>query len=207
MPISQVYQQLTGIQPRRAGPDRWRAKATWRDGGGYNVSLRDDWGSWRDFVTCESGGTLALIARIRGGSRADALRWISGFTGIPLDDRRFSPVERAQYADRRRRMEKNLPVAKYWLRSATPLAEELLTELKVGVSTPGRGLRPNSGEIFCAERFAARLRCVDDEQLVEEYEWFLRRDPLLTGAMIQVAKIRERAERRTIRRCLREANR
>jgi hypothetical protein len=28
IPISQVYRKLTGMEPRRAGPDRWRAKAT-----------------------------------------------------------------------------------------------------------------------------------------------------------------------------------
>ena len=199
IPISQVYRQLTGLDPRRDGPGQWRAKATWRNGDGYNVSLHDGKQVWHDFVYADGGGTLDLIIRIRGGSRADALRWISESTGIPLDDRRFSRAERAQHAERRRQVEKNLPVAKYWRRSAVPLTEEVLAELKAGISTPAGKLRPEPGEIFTVERSAARLRRVDGEQLVNEYEHCLSCDPRLTGAMIRVAKTREEAERRALK--------
>ena len=196
IPISQVYRQLTGLDPRRDGPGRWRAKATWRNGDGYNVSLHDGKQAWHDFVYGDSGGTLDLIIRIRGGSRVDALRWISESTGIPL--RRFSAAERAQYAERRRQVEKSLSVAKYWRRSAAPLTEEVLAELKAGISGPARKLRPEPGEIFAVERFAARLRGVDGEQLVNEYEHCVHCDPRLTSAMIRVAKVREEAERRAL---------
>jgi hypothetical protein len=34
--ISDAYQALTGVKPRRTGSDTWRAPAIWRDGEGLN---------------------------------------------------------------------------------------------------------------------------------------------------------------------------
>jgi hypothetical protein len=66
----------------------------WRGGDGFNVSLNDTRSVWHDFTTDEGGGVLDLVARIRGGDRQDALRWLAAFAGIRLDqsaaDRRGS---------------------------------------------------------------------------------------------------------------------
>ena len=92
-PITAVWQALGGDPPRRG-----RARAFYRKGDNPGaVSLNDEKGCWHDFVTGESGGVLGLVQRVLGGSRADALRWLSGFTGLPLDDRPLTAADRRQY--------------------------------------------------------------------------------------------------------------
>lgn len=91
--ISDVYAALTGRKLRRTGVDTWRGQAWWRNGNGLNVRLDDSRGVWKDFVTNEGGGVLALVVRIRGGTRQDALRWVADFAGVPR--RHASDIPRA----------------------------------------------------------------------------------------------------------------
>ena len=125
--ISEVFTALTGTAPRCYGGDRWRGPATWRNGTGFNVSMDDGHGLWHDFVTGEGGGVLDLVIRIRGGSRADALRWAADLAGVSLDDgppRRISAREYEEAACIRT----NAP---YFAVAAQAMAEERLEKLPV----------------------------------------------------------------------------
>ena len=93
-PISAIWQALGGDTPRRG-----RAPAFYRKGDNPGaVSLNDEKGCWYDFVT-GGGGVLNLVRRVRGGSRKEALRWLSELVGAPLEER--SLRERKAYAVRR----------------------------------------------------------------------------------------------------------
>ena len=96
--ISDVYQALTGVKPRRTGSDTWRAPAIWRDGEGLNVSMDDSRGVWHDFKTDDGGSVLALVVQVRGGSPQ---HWLADLTGTPLGDQPFPPAESAELARER----------------------------------------------------------------------------------------------------------
>ena len=95
--ISQAYEALTGERPRQAGAGRYRARAVWRDGVGFNVALDDSSGGWYDFVAGEGGGVLDLVQLVRGGTRQEALKFVAGIAGITLDDNPLSLAERERY--------------------------------------------------------------------------------------------------------------
>jgi hypothetical protein len=95
--ISDVYQALTGTKPRQAGIGRFRARAIWRDGDGYNVALDDGRGCWYDHVTGEHGGVLSLVQVVRGGTKQESLRWTADLAGIELTDRPLTLMERERY--------------------------------------------------------------------------------------------------------------
>jgi hypothetical protein len=122
--IGDIYTALTAAEPRHSGANRWRARATWRGGDGWSVQLDDSRGVWHDFVTDDRGGVLDLIRRVRGGSRYDALRWLAVYAGVPLDDRPLSQDERERWAEERRRVERDLPTARYWRDTVVRLAED-----------------------------------------------------------------------------------
>jgi hypothetical protein len=63
--------------------------------------LNDEKGCWHDFVAGEAGGVLALVQRVRGGTRAEALRWVADLAGVTLDDRPATVRDRAALAQRR----------------------------------------------------------------------------------------------------------
>src|SRR5205807_1761550 len=92
--ISEAYRSLTGADLRRTGIDRYRVRATWRDGDGLNVALDDSRGAWYDHVANEGGGILDLIIRVNGGTRRGALRWAAECAGVDLDDLPISHEDR-----------------------------------------------------------------------------------------------------------------
>jgi hypothetical protein len=94
--IMQVWHALGGGEIRRG-----RGQAWWRRGDGWSVSLRDDRGAWYDHRDNIGGGVLDLIQHVRGGSRADALRWLADWYALPLDGAQLSPEERRRYAHAR----------------------------------------------------------------------------------------------------------
>lgn len=196
--ISEVYRALIGIQPRRIGPDTFRGPAAWRNGDGLNVSLDDCRGVWHDFVSDEGGGVLDLIQRVRGGSRADALRWCADLAGVPLSDEPLTPVERTHWAAERRELERELPTARYWQRAAVSLGEETLVELKAALFDPSMPA-PAVNEIADMTGQVALWRRLDGTALVKEYHWWLEHHPGITGALVRWAKQRERIERRALR--------
>jgi hypothetical protein len=192
--ISQVYEELTGTQLRRTSSGTWRGRAVWRDGDGLNVSGDDRRGVWHDFVTDEGGGILDLIVRVRGGSRAEALRWSADLAGIEIGSEARSRVSRSKLARQRRELERRLQNAHQWRRAAVAMGEALLDVLKSTLIDPSVGsVHPN--EIINAERLLGRLRRLDGWDLVEEYAWWTRNCPRLTGCMVQAAQTREIAER------------
>jgi hypothetical protein len=92
--ITAAWCALGGDRPTKFG----RARAFYRDGDNSQaVSLNEAKGCWYDHRDNVGGGVLDLIQRVLGCSRIKALRWLSEFTGIPLEDRKFSPAERRRY--------------------------------------------------------------------------------------------------------------
>jgi hypothetical protein len=119
--ISYVWRALGGGEIRRG-----RGQAWWRKGDGYSVSLRDDRGCWYDHRDGVGGGVLDLIRHIRGGSRAEALRWLADWCCLPLDGALLSPEDRRRYARARQDAPELGRAATLW--HAERLAE--LDELK-----------------------------------------------------------------------------
>ena len=195
--ISEACHTLTGIAPRRCGPSKYRAVATWRGGDGYTVSLDDSKGVWHDPVPDEGGGVLDLIVRVQGGNRAEALRWAADLVGIPLDNKPFTKADRARWAAERRELERALPGARYWRRAAIELSEELLSVLKAALFD-GPAEKIDFDGIRDTTRLLARLRRMDGAELVAELHSWMESHPQLTSAMIQSARTRETAERRAI---------
>jgi hypothetical protein len=178
---------LTGIEPRRTGRDKARIPATWRGGDGWNVSLDDNRGLWHDFVADEGGGVLDLIMRIRGGSRAEALRWAADSAGVPMNEGPPSPDERRRWAEERRQVEIKLPEARYWKRSAIDMAEEALANLKAALFARDQH-QPDADEIYRLTQQLIRWQKLDDSALVAEYQSWRKRSPGLAWAMVKAAR-------------------
>jgi hypothetical protein len=196
--ISEVYQALTGIEPRRTGRDSWRASAPWRGGDGKaSVSGDDSRGVFHDFVTDEGGGLLDLVGLIRGCSRQDALKWLAEFVGVPLDDAPLSAAVRVQWVAEKQRCERALPDARYWRRAAIDMSEELLTTLKAALFD-GPSEKVDFDGIRDTTLQLARLRRIDGAELVAEFRRWMENDPRLTCAMVQAARTRETSERRAV---------
>jgi hypothetical protein len=167
--------------------------------------LNDSRGVWHDFATNEGGGILALVIRVRGGGRADALRWVADLAGVPLDDMPICAEDRARWAVERRDIERTLLTALYWRRAAVCIAEELLESLKgalFNLALP----QPDVGEIASVENLLGSLRRVDGGALVREYRLWLERFPGHTAALVHVARQREAAERRALMEYLKQAD-
>lgn len=93
--ISDVWQALGGDPPRRG-----RARAFWRGGDSYSVSLSDAKGTWYDFRDSIGGGILDLVQHVRGDGRREALKWLADFGCIPFD-RPLTEAERREYRRRK----------------------------------------------------------------------------------------------------------
>jgi hypothetical protein len=204
--ITQVYVTLTGKTPRRTGTDTARGQAVWREGDGFNVSLDDSRGVWHDFKTDEGGGVLDLVARIRGGGRQDALKWVAQFAGVGLDDRPLSPAEKQRWAEQRREVNRELPAARYWKRAAINMSEDLLSLLKARLFDPtpdpedlSQPVELNGREIFDVEQMLSRLRRLDGCELTQEFTWWMEHHPGMTTGMIHAAQNLEAAEGRALR--------
>jgi hypothetical protein len=105
--ISQVWGVLGGGEIKRN-----RSRAFWRSGDGWSVSLDDDKNCWFDHRDAIGGGVLDLIQHVRGGSRAEALRWLSEFYALPLNG---APREvRRRYGKARRRAPGLALAAEIW---------------------------------------------------------------------------------------------
>jgi len=119
--ITQVWHALGGGEIRRG-----RSRAWWRKGDGWSVSLRDDRGVWFDHRDGGGGGVLDLVQHVRGGSRADALRWLAEWRSIPLDSAPLSRDDRRRYAQAREHAPALARAATLW----HPERLEELDELK-----------------------------------------------------------------------------
>jgi hypothetical protein len=200
--ISEVFQSLTGVEPRRSGTGIARAPAVYRGGDGLSVSMDDSRGVWHDFKTDEGGGVLDLIVRVRGGTRRDALRWLADYVRTPLTEGSLSPAERQRWAEHRREQARELPQARHWRRTAVALGEELLGALKIAFFDPSNTLRVTSSDLRDITRTLERLRRLNGAELVAEFHWWVQHEPQSTAAMVRWARIRAEAERRAILRYL-----
>lgn len=200
--ISRVYAALTAKHPRPCGTNRFRAQATWRRGENLSVSINDSKSTWFDHAAGEGGGVLDLVSRVRGGGRRDSLRWLSEFAGVPLNDRPMSNEDGEAWVQRRREVERALPVARLWQRTAVSLGQELLYALKASLWEPAPTMQSRPSEIARLTRQIAIWRELDSDALVDEYQRWKNRDPKMTGAMVQAAKMRQTAECRALRRFL-----
>ena len=191
--ITEVWRALGGGELRHG-----RGQAFWREGAGYNVSLRDDRNVWHDKRDDIGGGVLDLVVRVRGGNRASALRWCADLVGVPMEDRPLSPADRERWARERRELERDLPAAQLWRRAALALGEEILDRLKAGLFDPAAAMRPESGEVAEWTARLARWRRLDGAALVAEYADWRRDHPDLTAGMVWAARTRDAAERRAL---------
>lgn len=79
-----------------------RGQAFWRRGAdGWSVSLNNDRGTWFDHRDGTGGGKLKLIQHVRGGSKAEARRWLANMCGIVLDSTPLSQVDKRRYTQAR----------------------------------------------------------------------------------------------------------
>jgi hypothetical protein len=202
--IRDVYRALGGPDPRRTGRDTWRAPAFWRSGDGFNVSGDDARGIFHDFVDDSGGGILDLVVRVRGGNRADALRWLADFAGVPFEDTPLAADDRERRAQERRELERALPDARHWRRAAVWMAESLLENLKAALFDANRP-QPDTGEIAHVESMLASLRRKEGGELLAEFNWWLQHHPGLTASLVRSAKQRDAAERRALAAYLRGA--
>lgn len=192
--ISEIYTALTGKEPRRTGPDKYRGAAVWRGGDNpQSVALDDSRNTWYDFPTGEGGGVLDLVVRIRGGSRQDALRWTADFAGIPMDDRKPAPADRAEWTKNQQALRRDLAQARNWKRAIVRLTDELLDRLKAALVDPALP-RPRTGEIFNVERLLSRLRALDGIALVQEYQRWTAQAQTLTKCLARQGKALARAD-------------
>jgi hypothetical protein len=189
--ISDVARAL-GVEPHHG-----RIAAPWRETRDRNVTLSDEKNCWHDFVTGDGGGLVDLVVKIRGGTRADALLWCADLAGVPLDDKPFTAADRARWARERRAMERDLPAARYWRRTAVLLCDEKLVVLKASAFDPTADA-PAPGEIAEWTREHARLNRLDGAALVDSYREAARREPQLTAGLVRWARERERIEVRAL---------
>jgi hypothetical protein len=129
----QYTSKLAEIRTRAHIGDAWlalggeklrgrRGRAFWRNGDGFSVSLNLERGLWFDFVAGDGGDILDLVRRVRGGTRADALRWLGALTGVPLDQKPLSRLQKRQYAALRDQAEDLAQQCTWW---ANALIQEL----------------------------------------------------------------------------------
>jgi hypothetical protein len=175
--ISDIYQALTGVTPKRIGRDRYRGPAPWRDGNGLNVAMDDSKNVFHDFVDDSGGGVLDLVVRVQGGSRADALRWVADCAGISVDDRPLSSADRQRWARERAQVELIRAEAAYFADAAALMADWALD-----------GLSSEDPERAVHTAILARLRISAEA----EYRAWLEHKPTWAAALVQAGRERSR---------------
>ena len=196
--ISQLYQYLTGVQPKCVRGMMFRAPATWRSGDNPNaVSLDDSRGIWHDFVTDQGGGILDFVVTVKGGTKKDALAIVAEFAGVPLDSEPQPSEDHERWLEHKRTLNAELSIAQYWKRAAVKMTEELLVELKKPLEDPELPF-PELNSIFDTTQFLRRLESLDGLDLIAEYHSFLEPNPGLTAALVKWSRTKEQQERRAV---------
>ncbi|MEK7751249.1 MAG: hypothetical protein AAB654_04985 [Acidobacteriota bacterium] len=180
--ISEVWQALGGAAPKRG-----RARAWWRDGDGLSVSLSDDKGAWYDHARGEGGGILGLIQHVRGGTRADALRWLTDLVGVPLVDRPLTPAERQAWGRAKRAAPALARRAAWWWSGR--LAE--LEDAKADAPVEGRI------DIYAA-REVYRLQSMSADGIVAAYRRFGGDQPEECARLTRIGWAWERTCRKAV---------
>ena len=167
--ITNVWLALGGDPPKRG-----RARAFYRAGNNQQaVSLNDSKGAWFDHRDNTGGGILDLIQRVLGCNRAEAMRWLSSFTGIPFEDRPATRAERRALADRREREQREMRDAELFRIAAASMAEQILDELPEAVP-----------ERYVPTQALLSLRTSEGAGLLSLYRGYREREPRLTAALV-----------------------
>jgi hypothetical protein len=87
--ILAVWNEVGGGELRHG-----RGRAFWRNGGGFNVSIRAEEGTWHDFVTGSGGNMVSLVCTALDMAPGEAARWLIEFAGI--EDRPMTGAERRE---------------------------------------------------------------------------------------------------------------
>jgi hypothetical protein len=78
-----------------------RGQARWRNGDGWNVSVRDGRG-WFDHRDSRGGGVPELVETVLGCDRKRAIAWLAETFGLDIDgNRSLTPGERRRYSSAR----------------------------------------------------------------------------------------------------------
>jgi hypothetical protein len=130
----------------------------------------------------------SLMATVRGG-RAEALRWVADANGLPLSGSALSAIERADWAEQRRQLQRDIPDARLWQRAAIRIADDLLHELKSRLFEPtpapadlSEPIHIDGAEINRLEHMLARFKRIENAALVDDYGWWRTNHPGMTAA-------------------------
>jgi hypothetical protein len=172
--ISEIWSALGG-GPLRHG----RGQAFWRDGDGLNVSLDDQKGVWHDFVCGEGGGVLDLVQHVRGGSRAEALRFVADVAGVTLESKPLSKGDRREYAVHRRQAGSLAKACAWWVRA---MIQEL-EGMKAQANEDGdiHTLAWSSRELYSMQRAVPSA-------LMGRFVKAVREDPEVTARLVEAGR-------------------
>jgi hypothetical protein len=190
-PISEVFVELGGSPPRHG-----RARAFYRDGDNQQaVSFDDSKGCWYDHRDGKGGGVLDLVQRVRGGSRAEALRHLAELSGVTLEDRPTTAAERRGFAKRARDADVYTQRVMDW--ASGLLSETEGTVARETAEALSAGIDPTA-MLARLHQLAHRLRSGTAHDLVGEYGRALAADEAEVARLQAVGRDdREDAERVT----------
>jgi hypothetical protein len=201
VPISNVYKEATGVEPKKCGQGRWRTPATWRGGDGWNVVMDDGKGVWHDFVTGEGGGILDLTQRVNGCSRREAVFWLAALGGMHVAEGRQPRHRRSEHARQHAEMQRDLAAARYWRQSALQLCEAVMDELKKRLSDFSIS-DTDFDELRAISSLARLLQWCEDAVLVAEYRTWRTSHLTLTAALVLAGQRHEERYRAALERFL-----
>ena len=139
---------------------------------------------------------IGFVQRVRGLDFIAALNFLAARYGVPTTRRKLSMGERRQWAAHCRAIRRELPIARYWKRTALELCDEALEDCKTKFFAGGTDVTADELERLTA--FGVLLRRMDGPALVDEWKGWKQRDPVLTSALAHVGRARARGERRAI---------
>jgi hypothetical protein len=171
--IADVWRALGGGELRHG-----RGRAWWRNGDGYSVALDEARDRWFDHRDGGGGGVLGLIQHVRGGSRADAVRWLADWRCVRLDgDAPPSPADRRRHAQAQRDAPELAGAAGIWWTER----KEALERAKADALARG-----DDPALAAAAREHYRLGTLrqDGAAIIREYLRARRADPESTAALL-----------------------
>jgi hypothetical protein len=180
--ITSVWAALGGGEIRRN-----HSQAFWRNGDGFNVALNDDCGIWFDHRDNVGGGILDLIAHVRGGTRAEALKWLAERLGLPLDGARLSNEERRRYAQAQKRAPELARAATLWLIERRAELEQIKADALERMEAAREHGKDPMPAVMALERAASEhhlLSLMKNEGIVRAYLMARRDHPKHTRALV-----------------------
>ena len=151
----------------------------------------------------EKGGKILVCCRA-GCSQAEVIAALKARGLWPESERpSWTPQQRAEWRRQQLEVERDLPGARLWVRSALLLGGELLDQLKIGLFDPDAEMQPGIAEVKDWTARLARWRRIEGGELVQEFRMWLEQHPGMTAGLVRWSKSRERAELRALRAYLR----